>query len=53
MAIVLVPYSSFAYVSVTATTNDSYSSSSSDDSYLVAIIVPTAVGGSIFLSELF
>ena len=49
--VLVIPSSSSAYVSVTATTNYSYSSSSysSDDSYLVAIIVPTVVGGTILI----
>ena len=49
--VLVIPSSSSAYVSVTATTNYSYSSSSysSDDSYLVAIIVPTVVGGTLFI----
>ena len=52
--VLVTPSSNSAYVSVTATasesSNTSYSSSSSNDnSYLVAILVPTIVGGTYFI----
>ena len=47
--VLVMPYNNSAYVSITATANYINSSNSSDNSYLIAIIVPTVVGGSIFI----
>ena len=49
--VLVTPSSSSAYVSVTATASGSSSSSysSTDNSYLVAILVPTIVGGTFFI----